>query len=68
MNLFKRKPKGRTVLPSYESVRQSMIPDLPPPPTNGDKLREALKILNKLECEYEITIHNMQFIRKNLQS
>lgn len=67
MNPFKRKPKGRTVLPSYESVRQSMIPDLPPPPTNGDKLREALRILNNLECEYEITICNMLFTRKNIK-
>ena len=41
---------------------------LPPPPTNGDKLREALRILNNLECEYEITIHGMQFTRKNKKS
>ena len=43
------------------------ISKLAPPPTNGDKLREALRILNNLECEYEITICDMLFTRKNIK-
>ena len=41
---------------------------LPPPPTYEDRLREALRILNNLECEYEITFHGVQFTRKNKKS
>jgi hypothetical protein len=65
-NPFKATPEEEAPSPLLKG--RPSISKLAPPPTNDDKLREALKILNHLECEYEITIHNMQFIRKNLQS
>ena len=47
-NPFKKTPKGRTVLP----------PKIPPPPTDHERLREVLRILNNLNCEYEIIYEN----------
>lgn len=62
-NPFKVTPEEAPLPPVKE---RPSISKLAPPPTNGDKLREALRILNNLECEYEITIHDMLFTKKNL--
>lgn len=61
-NPFKVTPEEAPLPPVKD---RPSISKLAPPPTNDDKLREALRILNNLECEYEITIHGVQFTRKN---
>ena len=37
---------------------------LPPPLTDREKLRESLKTLDRLNCEYEIVYNNIKYTRK----
>ena len=66
--LFKRFPEGKTPPPPEPLLEgRPKASFLPPPPTNDDRLRDALGILNKLECEYEINYEGMMFARKKLK-
>lgn len=40
------------------------ISKLAPPPTDRDRLREVLKTLDRLNCEYEIIYDNIKYTRK----
>lgn len=64
-NPFKRSQKVATLQSlHYRSPYAEAIPKTPPPPSDRDRLREVLKTLDRLNCEYEIIYHNIKYTRK----
>lgn len=60
-NPFKVTPEEAPLPPVKE---RSSISKLAPPPTDRDRLREVLKTLDRLNCEFEIIYDNIKYTRK----
>ena len=60
-NPFKVTPEAPPT-PPFKALRT-----LKPPPTDLDRLREVLKTLDRLNCEYEIIYDNIKYTRKQSQ-
>lgn len=46
------------------ATRLPQPPRTPPPPTDMERIADAIKILNSIDCEYEIRIKQTTFTRK----
>lgn len=62
-NPFKATPEAEEPLRQFPEGRPSYS-KLQPPPTDRDRLRETLKTLDRLNCEYEIIYDNIKYTRK----
>ena len=40
------------------------VPNTPPPPTNDERVRELLELLNRLDAEYEVTLNGIIYTRR----
>ena len=54
----------RCLLKQHRHHRQKAPKTLSPPLTDREKLRESLKTLDRLNCEYEIVYNNIKYTRK----
>lgn len=43
---------------------KAAVPHTPPPPTNDERVRELLELLNRLDAEYEVTLNGIIYTRR----